>query len=863
MAANGSPAPNRQYDTEEQRDAAGATEATPLLAREASGDQSQPQRERSAESLLQSIQNGGSGGSGKKSFAKARWPSILALLLLCIAAVLIMVFAFFAPSVVEQYAAEAAVFEPTSLSIDSFTTTGVRARVQGNFYMDAARVQKKSVRDLGRFGTWIAREVESGDSEVEVSLPEYGNVVLGTAVLPSIKVDVRNGHTTHVDFLSDLAPGSKEGIRRIARDWIDGRLGQLRVVGKARVPIKSGVFSLGTQSLTHEVLFDKKEIPSIPAYDIQRLNFHDQEGARGMQADVSLAVANPYPVDFAVPPLGFQMLVQSCEKTDPYIKVADAATDDMHVRPKHDLELNVTGVVHKLPEPLTQNCPGADRSPLDRFLGRYIEGKENTVYVRGAKSPSDKTPQWVEDLMSDIVVPVPLPGRGEGHLIKEFALADTNFHLPDPFADPSKVESKPRISAKVKALVALPEEMNFNLSANRVRANADVYYKGDKFGTLDLNKWQKANSTRIEATKHEGPGLLVESFVDKAPLNIEDEEIFASVLQDLVFGGKKVVLHIKASVDVQVETALGEFKVQRIPAEGEVPVKRTGSGAMDPKLAPKISDLQIVDTTPSSLTIAAWINITNPTNYSASVPYVDIHIVKNGSVLGRATARDLHIRPGRNDNLLIQAVYDPLSFGGRKAKDIGRELLSQYISGWNTTLSVQTHRGTIPSQPKLGEALSKFIIEIPAPRLKAPSPPDDGDNPPDDSPDDGKGHFIRDATMHLFSSTATFTLFSPLRHSTLYIEDLDATALYKGDDVGRIEYDLPFAVPPVDRDGKGVTTPRLPVQWNLGSVGYEAVKGALGGTLRLAANAEVGVRLGRFRERIWFRGGGIGVRISW
>jgi len=110
--------------------------------------------------------------------------------------------------------------------------------------------------------------------------------------------------------------------------------------------------------------------------------------------------------------------------------------------------------------------------------------------------------------------------------------------------------------------------------------------------------------------------------------------------------------------------------------------------------------------------------------------------------------------------------------------------------------------------------------------------------------------------MHLITSTATFTLLSPLRTSTLYVTYLNATAFYHEDKVGHIDYDLPFAVPP-----GATTSPRLPVQWNLGSVGYDAVKGALGGTLRLAAKATVGVKLGEWEERIWYRGKGIGANI--
>lgn len=564
-----------QYDEEADLDHPDASEDAPLLPQEGEGpDQSQPQRERSAESLLRRLTSS-SASSGKKSALGRRWPSLLALLVLCVVAILIMVFAFFAPSVVEQYATQAVVFEPTSLSIDSFTASGVRARIQGDFHMDASRVEKKSVRDFGRFGTWIAHEAESGESDVEVSLPEYGNVVLGKAHVPGIKVDIRNGHTTHVDFLSDLEPGSKEGIRRIANDWIDGRLGQLRVLGKAEVPLKSGIFSFGTQTVRQELLFANKDIPSIPAYDIKKLNIHDTED-NAMAADVTLSVLNEYPVDFSIPSLGFQVLVEDCHEDEPYIMVAEAVTHPLHVRPKEDIEVKVTGTVRQLPDLLMQDCPGSNKSPLDVLLGNYMRGKENTIYVRGSPSPPEDTPEWVGKLISGIVVPVPVPGKTMGHLIKKFSLAETHFDLPDPFADPDTPESMPRISAKVKALLALPEEMNFNLSANRVRADADVYYKGDKLGKLDLHKWQPANSTRIEPedSSGDGPELLVESIVEEAPLNITDHSVFTDVIQALLFGSESVMMHITADVDVQVETALGEFRVRQIPAEGEVPVKR-------------------------------------------------------------------------------------------------------------------------------------------------------------------------------------------------------------------------------------------------------------------------------------------------
>ena len=231
-------------------------ETTPLLSEDANhrnyGDASHPEDSLSAAaSSLRSLRNEGS-SKGKSSIR--RWPTIIALIILGLVIIVILCLGFAAPEVVQEYAREAMVFEPTDLSIDLFTSTGVRARIRGDFTLDGARVQKKPVRDLGRAGTWIARAVESKQSKVKVFLPEYGNLLLGTADVPPIKVDIRDGHTTHLDFLSDLAAGDVDGIRRMANDWLEGRIGDLNVKGVAEVPLKSGIFGLGTQSIEETIV---------------------------------------------------------------------------------------------------------------------------------------------------------------------------------------------------------------------------------------------------------------------------------------------------------------------------------------------------------------------------------------------------------------------------------------------------------------------------------------------------------------------------------------------------------------------------------------------------------------------------------
>ena len=60
---------------------------------------------------------------------------------------------------------------------------------------------------------------------------------------------------------------------------------------------------------------------------------------------------------------------------------------------------------------------------------------------------------------------------------------------------------------------------------------------------------------------------------------------------------------------------------------------------------------------------------------------MDINILNNGTILGHATAKDIVVTPGPNYNITVDAVWDPLTASGKIGKKVGKELLSQYLSG--------------------------------------------------------------------------------------------------------------------------------------------------------------------------------------
>jgi len=833
---------------------AGASESTPLLGLSSAatprydGELDDP---RNAD--ISSVAAVAGDAASTKSVKQSTWrsPTIIAMIVLALLASAVIVLAFFVPAAVEEYAKQALVLEPTNLALESITADGVRARIQANIRLDAQRVRNEHVRRVGRATTWLVGQLATEETKVNVYLPEYDNLLLGKAGVPPLTVNLRDGKNNALDFVAELIPGDAEVVRTVANDFLEGKLDVLRLRGKADIQLKAaGFIPLGTHSISESLSFEANKLPQLPAYNITKVNFVEEpvpgEDEKVMVAEVSITAFNEHPVSVDIPELGFEALVPGCSPYDAPVLVASVVTSPVTVRPHSDVVVTAHGRIRELPEPLTRVCPGTTSSPLDNFFKKYLGGEAPMVLVRGQKQPVADTPDWLSDILSSLTVPVPFPGRTPDNLIRSFSLTDVHFTLPDPNAEPDDPESNPKVSGTILVTAGLPAEMNFELNVSSVKANATVFYHSKKLGELNLrDRWRPANSTQYPAKENQEATLDIQSRIQDAPLEVTDGDVLTSVISALLFGTENIVLGITASVDVRIQTIIGLITVKDIPAEGKIPLKPIPRDSFG-SITPKASNIQVIDTTPESVSLSASVNITNPTPYSAHIPFISIHIYSNDTLLGEATAKNLDLTTGNNTGLAVTALWHP-SLSGNKGVVQGRNLISQYLSGYNTSITLKTHRGSIPAQPLIGEALSKLNITVAAPRLSLPGEPGE----------DEETHFIRDATFHVFSSTATFTVVSPLEHNTIYIERVNATALYNHTEtVGRIVYDLPFAAPP----GK-TQTPRLPVEWSLDSVGYEKLKEALGGKMKLDAKAVVGVRLGQWTETLWYYGKGIGASV--
>lgn len=235
-------------------------ESAPLLSTESDAQRYDTAQQDGADAAsIRSRRSARSATSNKRASSRRRWPSIIAMIILGILSIVIIVIAFFVPAAVEEYAKEAVVLEPTNLSLESITANGVRARVQANFKLDGSKVRNEHVRRVGSIATWFVRELGTDATKVNVYLPEYDNVLLGSAGVPPITIKI-NGQNTAIDFVADLVPGEAESIRTIANEWLEGRLGTLRFQGKADIKLKTGIIPLGTHAVSESLTVEGQSL---------------------------------------------------------------------------------------------------------------------------------------------------------------------------------------------------------------------------------------------------------------------------------------------------------------------------------------------------------------------------------------------------------------------------------------------------------------------------------------------------------------------------------------------------------------------------------------------------------------------------
>ena len=558
----------------------------------------------------------------------------------------------------------------------------------------------------------------------------------------------------------------------------------------------------------------------------------------GLSVEAQISCVSPVSATLDLPKVALQVLVDSCGDGKPQLTSlidVDLEATAVHCRKGQRCSVTAIGRAGQLSAQAQRAC-SSGRSALDVLSQAVLSDASPRVYIRGAATQAD-LPRWAAELLHELTLPVQLPARGvRPPGVHNLTVSDVAFTVQGG----SDSDDLGVAAAIIAAAVPLGWRNVFKPIHVSVGGTFEALHHAKTLGQATIP------AAMVKLTPGEA-GVDVNTAIEDAQLTVVDYEALATSLRDVMTGN--TTLRLAGHANIVADTPLGHVRLNHLPVP-RLAVQIPRSGLPD-QIPAKVKEIVVLSSTEDLLVMAVRATIGSP--YPVSVDLserIEAKVEMDGTHVGQLSVSELHLRK------VMSPVEVHISFNRSSGaqKLAGARMLSQYLSGNETLVTLAAFNQSMPSRPRLAAALAKVPIQLmlPLPQLDLPT----GDE--DDEPDEGAGPsrrshktgspFLVKASFHFFSSTASFVLRNPLNESVL-IDSLSAVALYHGSPVGTLEFDASLiGAEPIVLAGDTPTseTPRLPVRWSARGLGRDALRAALGGTLRLNATAKATVRVGRF-----------------
>lgn len=464
---------------------------------------------------------------------------------------------------------------------------------------------------------------------------------------------------------------------------------------------------------------------------------------------------------------------------------------------------------------------------LGRLLSRFIQGQDSTIQVR-ALSKDPNLPPWLVEAFKSIVLDMAFPGSPAQDFIRVLDMNQLEFGFSDN-------QESAMLSGRMSSELQLPPNVTFPIKILQMKPTAWLRTpEGQDMALLEIPHFLPTKS------QQDGNALEVQVDMKHRPLRIVANHLddFYQFL-NTSFTKEWIELGIAGEAHAVVECGLGTFELGPIPFN--VITRQRGLGGLV-SVPPVLESLDVVDSTEHSLTVKATLVLWNPSNISADLGDLSFLWSYEGYLIGMASVPQLQLHAGNNTIECI-GMMDPSIHCLRKhdktcdpelAKNASREFISKYISGDNSTsIDVLGYPGSTHI-PLLQPMMSAFSISSGLPAIE----------------DD----FLISTTMYLLSKTIVLELKNPL-DTVITVLYINGTASYKDEPLGHINIDFehdiaspkPILIPANDHQNETsgyVKTPRLPVTFELSSVGYEALWKALGGSLEVDVSCHIKAKVG-------------------
>ncbi|KAI8350871.1 hypothetical protein BD560DRAFT_337495 [Blakeslea trispora] len=478
---------------------------------------------------------------------------------------------------------------------------------------------------------------------------------------------------------------------------------------------------------------------------------------------------------------------------------------------------------------------------MESFLTRYLHGNSTDVHVRGsAFGPNDQPkkkhisqiPRWLQDALESIVLRVPFPGATETDLIQSLQLTNIKIDF--------SATGSPLISGDAVALLKKPKEMQFHLDVKEIEPTVYLFLNQDSvkpFAIVQPNRPCPAKTDEGNGLEIPLGTLKLTSRIYRAPFKVlpggqKDFEEFLS----RVFNKKKGTVYIHGTSDARIESAFGNLNIRDLEFNGQIETKGM-QGMRHPP--PQTTFMKIVKGHKDAIEAQVGLDIFNPSDVDINMGSLNMMVLFNDHIIGNTTISEFNLAASSHNTIMASAMLfanNPhvLDFIGNYISE-GASLTS------NVSLTISGQHPNASQSKYLNEFLQHMTFDIPVP-------------PFDEEP------LLADCQVNIMSSTVVMSLRNPFENINIIIDKINASATYQIYEVGRLQANFedrgegwkgPLILPPIvcDKECKGVVVESEKIPVIAKRLGYDAIKRALGGSIQVAVDSQIGLKIDQFEMK--------------
>lgn len=795
---------------------------------------------------------------GQLSVHRRLFPwKLVEILLLALLIVLVGLFVYFAVRDMGYHAGDVFQADIQSVALLDLKDDGASFQLIGSLTVLYGRLSSKSYTHFFRgVGALIGGITVLPKNAAQIFIQPHGfNRTHLASLFPlEMPVDLVDGRISEIDILSDIQ-FDESTVSKISLDLLlMNRLQNIEILVDVVTDLRIKVFfftlDAGPISFTKNFL--------IPSSDLQIPVVIDDIEANLSESHMDLAIlghtTRQLPVHMNFEDLEWVVALPDC-KGKPSV-LGTWISDSFVIDPSTNSTLAVHGVVEHIPDSLLEVCED-NQTPFNKFCQDLSQKKEVHALIRAEKSIKNEKhlPKWLYKILTNQFIEIDIPGPDLDGVDLLGLLYNWTIYDLDVLVPPTKDLWEVQLSSAVEAYTNTPfEGTGIELLVSRVKLEFSV------FGLEKL--------LFVATTDGSCLATLVDdqTHVSSVHANISNVKVRVNEPAEigrqftLLLNGKELVF---SSWNLHLEEALLELPIVsttlrnldfRPLSSSRIYDASARSSFFDwllENIHPKVMALHYMESSATEVLFMIDIDLINPMNASLEIPDEVVHFdyMYNDTQIGSLSWMDVKV--ARTPEIQKFLIGFKMACTTLKQRALAENFVSQLISGVEGLEILLQGKGAEVNQ-RFGEFLQEVKVD------KVALPPFSIHRPDDDEaavPFDTRSPFLVDATFHLLTSEIELTVFNPLSNAEIIAELVLCRATYEGQLLATMDRLELMVIPP------GIyKTPRLPIKVSQG-IGSDILRRALNGDLQIEAEAELKVRIDKFRMELLYHGHGLGAKV--